>query len=184
MAQIALIKHSAVVPEAATPPKLWPLSDDGRRLCRPLANALRMHRLDLLVSSEEPKAIETAELVAARLRIETKPAPGLDEHRRPYLPDNFEETMARFFAQPTERIFGEESANEARARFAEAINTVLRDHQGLTTGIVSHGTVIALYAAPYFHTGAAALWARMQHPSFVVIDTDTGAGLRIVDELE
>ena len=92
--------------------------------------------------------------------------------------------MERFFAQPTDRVFGEESANEARARFAEAINAVLRAHPDRTLGIVAHGTVIALYAAPYFHTGAAALWQRLQHPSFVVIDTDTGAALRIVDEIE
>jgi broad specificity phosphatase PhoE len=143
-----------------------------------------MHGLDLLVSSEEPKAIETAQLVAARLRIDTATAPDLDEHRRPFLADGFEVAIERFFAQPGERVFGDETANEARARFAEAVNAVLRDHRDGRIGIVAHGTVIALYAAPYFHTGAAALWKRMQHPSFVVLDTDEGTGLRIVDEVE
>ena len=184
MPQIALIKHSKVTVDATIPPGQWPLSDEGRVLCRPLADALKMHKLDLLVSSEEPKAIETAELVGARLRIETHTAPNLDEHRRPFVPAGFEDAMKRFFAQPTERVFGEESANEARARFAEALNAVLRAYPGRTLGIVAHGTVIALYAAPYFHTGAAALWQRLMHPSFVLIDTDTGAGLRIVDEIE
>ncbi len=184
MPQIALIKHSHVTVDAAIPPKHWPLSDEGRSLCRPLADALKMHNLDLLVSSDEPKAIETAQLVAARLRIETQTAPDLDEHRRPFVPIGFEDTMKRFFAQPTERVFGEESANEARARFAEAINAVLRAQPDRTIGFVAHGTVIALYAAPYFHTGAAALWQRLQHPSFVLVDTDTGAALRIVDEIE
>jgi broad specificity phosphatase PhoE len=184
MPQLVLIKHSKVTQDPAVPPKHWPLSDEGRSLCRPLADALKMHKLDLLISSEEPKAIETTELVAARLRIETETAPDLDEHRRPFVAAGFEDTMKRFFAQPTDRIFGEESANEARARFAEAINAVLRAHPDRTLGIVTHGTVIALYAAPYFHTGAAALWQRLQHPSFVVIDTDTGAALRIVDEVE
>ena len=184
MSQIALIKHSKVTLDPAIPPKQWSLSDDGRALCRSLADALKMHKLDLLVSSEERKAIETAELVAGRLHIETHTAPNLDEHRRPFVPNGFEDTMDRFFAQPTERVFGEESANEARARFAEAINAVLRAYPGRTLGVVAHGTVIALYAAPHFHTGAAALWQRLQHPSFVLIDTDTGAALRIVDEIE
>jgi len=184
MPQIALILHSHVTLDTAVPPKQWPLSDEGRSLCTPLADALKMHKLDLLVSSEEPKAVQTAELVATHLRIETETAPDLDEHRRPFVAAGFEDTMTRFFAQPTDRIFGKESANEARARFAEAINAVLRAHPNRTLGIVAHGTVIALYAAPYFHTGAAALWQRLQHPSFVLIDTDTGAGLRIVDELE
>jgi broad specificity phosphatase PhoE len=143
-----------------------------------------MHDLDLLVSSDEPKAIETAQLVAARLRIETETAPDLDELRRPYIADGFEDAMARFFAQPTERVFGDETANSARARFAEALNAVLRAHPDRTLGIVAHSTVIALYAAAYFHTGAAALWKRLQHPSFLALDTDTGTGLRIVDEIE
>ena len=92
--------------------------------------------------------------------------------------------MLRLFAEPAEPVFGEESANEARARFAEAVNAALRAHHERALGIVAHGTVIALYAAPYFHTGAAALWKRLQHPSFVVLDTDTGTGLRVVDEVE
>jgi hypothetical protein len=49
---------------------------------------------------------------------------------------------------------------------------------------VAHATVISLYAAPFFHVGPAALWQRLGHPSFVVIDTSTSTGLRIVDEIE
>ena len=135
-------------------------------------------------SQQQGTKVETAELLASRLRIETQTSDDLDEHRRPYLDDGFDTAMLRLFAEPAERVFGEESANEARARFAEAVNAALRAHHERSLGIVAHGTVIALYAAPYFHTGAAALWKRLQHPSFVVLDTDTGTGLRVVDEVE
>jgi broad specificity phosphatase PhoE len=186
MAQLVLIKHSAVVVDATVPPREWPLSDDGRRLCRPLAAALRMHELGVLVSSEEPKAVETAELVARRLSIETRTATGLDEHRRPFIdtPDEFERLMERFFAEPDERVFGEESAAEALARFTAAIDAVLASEPNRNAGIVAHGTVIALYAAPMFDVGAGALWERLQMPSFVVVDTESRRGLRIVDEIE
>ena len=186
MAQLVLIKHSAVVIDAAVPPKQWPLSDEGRRLCLPLSMALRMHKLGVLISSEEPKAIETAGIVAKRLRIETHTAPDLDEHRRPFVPTpaEFERLMEHFFAESAQRVFGEESADEALARFTAAIDAVIASEPERNVGIVAHGAVIALYAAPRFGVGAGALWQRLQVPSFVVVDTEEKRGLRVVDEVE
>ena len=186
MQQLVLIRHSAVVVDAAIEPKQWRLSDEGRRLCRPLATALRMHDLGVLISSEEPKAIETAEIVSKRLHIETRTAAGLDEHRRPFEPDpaEFERRMAHFFAQPAERAFGEESAAEALARFTAAVDAVLASEPDRKAAIVTHGTVIALYAAPILGIGAGALWTRLQAPSFIVLDPETRQPLRIVDEVE
>jgi broad specificity phosphatase PhoE len=181
-----MIRHSAVAVDAAVPPPQWRLSEEGRRLCRPLAYALRPHEIGVLVSSEEPKAVETAELLARGLRIETRAAPELDEHRRPFVqpPEEFDRLMHLFFAEPDQRVFGEESAAEALARFTAAVDAVLASERGNSTGIVAHGTVIALYAAPMFGTGAGALWERLKMPSFVVVDTETRRGLRIVDEVE
>jgi broad specificity phosphatase PhoE len=186
MAELILVKHSAVVVDAAVAPKQWPLSDEGRRLCGPLATALRAHSPALLVSSEEPKAVETAQILAQRLRIETHTAPDLDEHRRPFIgrPEEFERSMQHFFAEPAERVFGEESAAEALARFSAAIEAVLAQEAGRAVAVVAHGTVIALYAAPMFGVGAGALWQRLQMPSFVVVDTERRRGLRVVDEVE
>ena len=186
MPQLVLIKHSAVVVDAALPPKEWRLSAEGRRLCRPLAAALRMHDLSLLVSSDETKAVETADLVSRRLRIEARTAPDLDEHRRPFVehPEEFELRMDQFFAEPSRRVFGEESAEEAMARFSAAIDAVPTADAGRNTGVVAHGTVIALYAAPMLGIGAAALWQRLKSPSFVVIDTEAQRVTRIMDEIE
>jgi broad specificity phosphatase PhoE len=186
VSQLVLIRHSAVVVDAAIEPKQWRLSDQGRRLCRPLASALRMHEVGVLVSSEERKAIETAAIVARRLGIDTRTSPGLDEHRRSFVPDpaEFERLMEHFFAEPSERVFGDESADEALARFTAAVDAVLASEPDRNAGIVAHGTVIALYAAPVLGIGAAALWQRLQAPSFVVLDTDAGRVLRILDEVE
>ena len=186
MAQLVLIRHSAVIVDAAVPPKEWALSEQGRLLCRPLASALRMHNLGVLVSSEEPKAIETAEIVAKRLRIQARTAPDLDEHRRPFIeqPAEFERLTERFFAEPDERVFGEESATEALARFTAAVHAVLAAEPERTAGIVTHGAVMSLYAAPLLGIGTGALWQRLQAPSFVVVDTEEQRVTRIVDEIE
>ena len=145
-----------------------------------------MHELTRIVSSEERKAVETAEAVAKRLRIDTHVSPNLDEHRRPFVPApaEFERLMEHFFAEPHDRVFGEESADEALARFTTAVNAVLDSEPERNVGIVTHGTVLALYAAPIFGIGTAALWKRLQMPSFLVIDTESKRSLRIVDEIE
>lgn len=186
MTQLILVKHAAVTVDAAVPPKQWALTDDGRRKSRSLANALRAHNPGVLVSSEEPKAIETAEVVAKRLRIDARTAPDLDEHRRPFVesPAEFERLMEHFFAEPQERVFGEESAAEALARFTAAVESMLAAEAERNVGIVAHGTVIALYAAPILGIGAGALWKRLQAPSFVVLDLKERRPLRIVDEIE
>jgi broad specificity phosphatase PhoE len=186
VAQLVLIKHTAVVVDAAVPPKEWPISDEGRRLCRPLASALRMHDIGVLVSSEERKAIETAEVLSKRLKVETRKAPDLDEHRRPFVerPAEFERRIQHFFAEHDQRVFGEESADQALDRFTAAIDAVLASEPDRTVGIVAHGTVIALYAAPILGIGTAALWQRMQAPSFIVLDLEERRVLRIMDEIE
>ena len=185
MSSLILIKHSIVTPDPEAPPKQWRLTSEGRARCRKLATSLRNFKPQVIVASEEPKAIETAELLAGHLKLDWHSEAGLDEHRRPYAPDlEFHASMQRFFAAPEERVFGEESAMEAHDRFAAAVDASLSREPERNLAVVSHGTVIALYAAPYFQVGAAALWARLESPSFVVIDRETSRGAAIIDSLD
>ena len=185
MSSLILIKHSLVQIDGDVPPEQWRLSAEGRTRCRKLASALRIFKPQVIVSSEEPKAVETGELLAHILKLDWRTASGLAEHQRPYLPEHeFQTAMQRFFAAPDERGFGDESAEEAHRRFAAAVEAVIADQPARNVAIVSHGTVIALYAAPYFQVGTAALWNRLESPSFVVIDRGTMRGAAIIDSVE
>src|SRR5689334_5800556 len=84
--KLILIKHASPLVIPGTPPEKWKLSDKGRESCAPLAEALRPHALAAIVASEEPKARETAELVAAQLDVPVETAPGLHEHDRSNVP--------------------------------------------------------------------------------------------------
>jgi broad specificity phosphatase PhoE len=183
VATLILIRHSGAAPDPAVPPKQWRLSQAGRDLCQPLTEALRPYTPEILLSSDEPKAIETANLIGEQLRLSAQTAAGLGEHRRPYVADGFMALMRRFFAAPDERVFGDESAAEARFRFATAVDAAIRASAGRALAIVTHGTVLALYAAPWFGLEASVLWTRMSHPSFVVVDPDTRAGFIIVESV-
>ena len=83
MARLILVRHSQVATDPAVPAKQWRLSQTGRDLCVPLAKALRPYTPEILLSSDEPKAIDTANLIAHQLGLTVHIAAGLDEHRRP-----------------------------------------------------------------------------------------------------
>jgi broad specificity phosphatase PhoE len=172
-----------VATDRAVPPKQWRLSQPGLDLCLPLADALRPYTPEILLSSREPKAIDTANLIANQLGLSVHIAAGLDEHRRPYIAEGFKDLMQRFFQAPDECVFGEESAVEATDRFGTAVDAAVKVNAGNTLAIVTHGTVLALYAAPLFGLEPYFLWTRMSHPSFVVLDPDARAGIVVVESV-
>jgi len=72
-----------------------------------------------LVSSEEPKAVETAEIAAERLGIGCSVYPGLHEHDPagvPFLSDGeFGRAARGFFENQDRLVWGNETAKEAEA---------------------------------------------------------------------
>jgi 2,3-bisphosphoglycerate-dependent phosphoglycerate mutase len=183
VARLILVRHSQVATDPAVPPKQWRLSQQGWELCLPLAEALRPYTPEILLSSDEPKAIDTANLIAERLGLTVQIAAGLDEHRRPYVAEDFLDLMQHYFEAPGERVFGEESAAEATDRFATAVDAAVRAHAASTLAVVTHGTVLALYAAPLFGLDPYLLWTRMSLPSFVVLDLGAGGAVAIVESV-
>jgi broad specificity phosphatase PhoE len=173
MRKLILIKHASPLVIPGTPPEKWKLSDKGRETCSGLADALRAHDPKMIVSSEEPKAIETAQLAAARLRVPVDSAPALHEHDRSNVPHmrsgEFISHVELMFRKPAERVLGRESANEALARFESAVNDVLTKHSDGNIAIVSHGTVIALFVAKYVDQKPFEWWRRLGLPAIVAL---------------
>jgi broad specificity phosphatase PhoE len=173
MRKLILVKHAApqVVPGVA--PEKWTLSEQGKQRCGALADALLAYQPAAVVSSLEPKAAGTGELVAGQLTLPFEAVEGLHEHDRsnvPHLPSReFISLMELFFRRPAERVLGRESAHEALRRFESAVGHVLNTHAEQTVAIVSHGTVIALFVAKYGGGKAYDLWRQMGLPSFKVL---------------
>lgn len=175
MSKLVLVKHSLPTIDPGVPARDWRLSPAGVARCRSLADRLHEFRPPAIVSSTEPKAVETATLVAERLGIPVTVVDGLHEHDRraaKLLGDaEFAQAVAALFAQPRSLVFGRETANEALARFDAAITRIVDATPGPDDIIVvSHGTVIALFVAAHSGTDGLSLWKRLGLPSFVVLD--------------
>ncbi|HLY32614.1 MAG TPA: histidine phosphatase family protein [Ktedonobacterales bacterium] len=173
---LILIRHSLSEVTPDLPATDWPLSIEGRRRCEALADALAPYRPNVIFASHEAKAQETARLVARRLDIPWQVADGLHEHDRsgtPFLSDEaFQATVATFLAHPDGLVFGRETANQAQARFSQAVERVLQTASGAgCIAIVAHGLVISLYLAcqrGYTPAQTYAFWRDLSQPDFVV----------------
>ncbi len=162
----------------------WHLGERGRALSDLLANKLAAYSIDVIVSSVEPKAIETAQIVAFRLDKPHEIAEGLHEHDRRKVPfmskEELEAKVAEFFEKPSELVLGSETADQAYARFANAVTRVIEKHPRKNIAVVAHGTVISLFVA---HNNGMPFefWKRLGLPSFIELSLPY---LQVIDVIE
>lgn len=163
-----LVRHSAPELDPSAPSEEWRLSEDGRRRCGPLAERLARHEPRVLLASTEPKARETAELLAPALGLEVQLSDGVRETARRTVgwlaPEEIDRGIRELFERPGEVVFGEESAAAALARFEASV-------AGLPEPavVVTHGTVLSLYAAPRIGREMYELWDSLELPDVVEV---------------
>jgi broad specificity phosphatase PhoE len=187
MAKLFLIKHAAPVKDPNKPAHDWQLSDLGKDAAARLAELLADQKIDVIVTSDEPKARETGEILARILGCPIEQAADLHEHDRsnvPVMPTrDFISSMAQFFKEPDRLVLGRESASEAQKRFADALEHVLQSHEQKNIAVVSHGTVLALWVANQSGQDPFQLWRTMGLPSFVEIDWPGREVVRVVQSV-
>ena len=171
---LILVKHSVPEIEEDRPAREWKLSQEGRLRAHKLAGLLEAFHPEVIVSSPESKAEETSEIISKRLQIEIRVAQDLHEHDRsnvPYLSQAaFQTSMREFFQNPGELVFGRETANEAHARFYQALHGILNEYRSKTVVVITHGTVIALFVSRLTGSSDFELWTRMGLPSYIAIE--------------
>ena len=129
-----LVRHAMpeVVPGVA--PHLWELGPEGRAAARDLAGRLEGVRV---VTSDEPKALQTAEEIAAAHGAELVVDPRLREAARPAAWDQaYHETARRYLAG--EALEGWEPHADVVERFGAAARGDI---------VVTHGLALTLWLA-------------------------------------
>ena len=171
---LILVKHSMPEMEQDRPANTWKLSEEGQRRAQRLAEHLKEYGAEAIVSSAEPKAKQTADIIARHLQLNVQILLDLHEHDRTnvsYLPhDAFQASMRAFFQKPDELVFGRETAEQAYTRFNRAVHSILNEHRNKTVVIVTHGTVISLFVSRLTGSSGLELWNMLGLPSFVALD--------------
>ncbi len=179
MQTLVLVKHSLPEIDPAVPAKDWHLSEEGCVRSRILREELDRYDLDLVISSIELKAMETAEIASGLLKTPMVIVEGLHEHEREndgFLEEaRFEQSIRRFYEQPADRVFGDETADSAYDRFSKAVYELSDRFPRVNMALVTHGTVLSLFVSRISELEPFALWKQLGLPSWVVLSrTDLG----------
>ncbi|MDO9432738.1 MAG: histidine phosphatase family protein [Pseudomonadota bacterium] len=151
---LLFVTHSEVVIDPDQPITDWPLSAVGRTRMVQFAQTLAAGAVPVVGvwSSDERKARDGAEIIAAHLGLDPRIEHGLHENDRSatgYIaPPEFWEVVAQFFGRPDESVRGWETARDAQARIVRSVERVLAAETapGLIV-VVSHGGVGQLLTA-------------------------------------
>lgn len=185
MNHIILVKHSLPEVIPAIPASQWRLSPRGRTRCKTLAEKLMPYSPDVIVSSIEPKAVETAQLIAGQMDKPFHTCEGLHEHDRTDVEflgrEQFESRVQDFFRHPDELVMGRETAHQARDRFSHALTSVTAKYPDKSIAVVAHGTVITLFVETLTGLEPYQFWKKLDLPSFVVFSLP---GYKLVTTIE
>jgi broad specificity phosphatase PhoE len=173
--EVVLIRHARTASMPDTPPRLWGLSEDGRRAARALADNAMVRTLRLFAASHEPKAIQTAAAVAdGRPVLQIADLGELDRSGAGWIESEAArlELVRAILDSPDVSIQGCEPAAHAQARFVRAVDALVQANPDGGLAVVSHGTVLSLYMAHLRGLPKADFdeWRRMHLPDLAVVD--------------
>lgn len=174
---LVLIRHAAPNIIPTVPASEWWLSEGGKSSCKLFAKRLEAFHPTTLYHSHEPKAVQTAEILAESMDLSCKPHPNLHEHDRQnykFLSQHeFERDVQRFFSNPSEVAFGTESADAVYKRYNSAVLNILQMEKPRASNdifIVSHGTVMSLFTARNTNQDPFSIWKQLTMPSAVILN--------------
>jgi broad specificity phosphatase PhoE len=150
---VRYLTHPQVRIDPAIPVPSWGLSEVGRARTEAIASAGRLSGTTQIISSGERKAIETAEIIAAKLNADVEVREAMHENDRSatgfLMPDEFEAVANEFFAQPQISIRGWERAIDAQLRIVRGVEQVLARNRPGDVLFIGHGGVGTLLYCHY-----------------------------------
>lgn len=151
-AGIILVRHAMPEVDRSTPSKQWRLGDSAREDSVLLAHALPDTLGPVIVSSPEPKTLETARVIALRLGIEVIEDHRLGEVNNPWPRwDGYREAAAAYLAGEATPP-GWEERGRVLARFAAAVRDARLRYPAGDLLVANHGMAMAIYLASIART--------------------------------
>lgn len=170
---LTFVKHARPEKVEGVDSHEWVLSPQGIADAQKLADHFRSmaSKYRAIISSDEPKAAQTAQILGTTLALPVEFKDGLHEHDRSNVPlmktPEFVSAIANFFRKPTQLVLGNETAKHALKRFEKAVDAAIEAHPEGDLLIVSHGTVLALWLETYCRLDGYTVWRQMGLPSYV-----------------
>jgi broad specificity phosphatase PhoE len=181
MRRLILIKHSMPVVEPDVPAPQWQLSDVGKRRAAKLADAVAGMGATSLHSSDSPKAVETAEIIAARTELPLKINPDFKEHIRDDMPFGsdawWRASVLDAIRRPEELVIGSETTGDAGRRFAAAVKSAAAGSPPGDMVIVAHGTIISMFVSQLIGADPVPIWESLGLPGLIAVTWPESSGI-------
>jgi broad specificity phosphatase PhoE len=173
--------HPQVEIDPNKPVTLWSLSARGRERASAALSQDWTQRLGRVVSSDETKAVEFAELLARARGLvpEVRTSIGENDRRATGFvpPSEFELLANAFFARPEESVRGWERAVDAQRRIARGLADLLSSEDERDIAVVGHGAVGTLW---YCHLNGLPISREQDQPGqghYFTVDRASGKPL-------
>jgi broad specificity phosphatase PhoE len=170
---LVLVRHAAVTVRSDVPSRDWHVSPEGRAAADALASNAIWKTVDVVYASTEPKAIGTAQRIAAPnghpVRIEHE----LHEVERPWVGEGAYRATAERYLRG-EVIEGWEHYATVQQRVTAEVGRIA---DGGPAAIVSHGLALTLLLAKVLGIDAeeaTAMWSELRFPDAGLLDWPSG----------
>jgi broad specificity phosphatase PhoE len=172
-APITFVRHAMPVTVEGTPPADWHLDGAAKAHVGVWADRLEVDDgIGVLVSSTEPKALETAAAIGERWEAEVREDDRLREAVRPWIGPGYRAVAHRYLRG--EEADGWEPHDQVATRMAAAVDdavAIAGDHAAV---VVSHGLAISIHLGarlgPDFDRES--FWSRLAFPDAWVLGSD------------
>ena len=171
-----LIRHSEPEVDAELPAWEWRLSAEGIERCERMASDMERFLPATLLSSPEIKAMQTAEVIGAKLGLKPSARDGLRERRRParFLPaEEFHRNAREFFDNPGIAASGGESRERVAERIESEIRLALAENPTGNVLLVTHGMAMTGFLGRHNCIDAYGVWNYLGLPCWVALDVPT-----------
>jgi broad specificity phosphatase PhoE len=143
---VRYLTHPQVLIEPLKDVRRWSLNSVGSARVAALAARLGdLSQTQRVISSDETKALETAEPLALALGVKLEVRAQMHENDRSATgflpPEEFEKVADRFFAEPSRSVRGWEKAEAAQGRILAEVDACLEGPQDGDVLFVGHGGV-------------------------------------------
>lgn len=149
--KIFFFRHGKTLVDNTIPIADWILTPDGKRNALKVVETGVFDSVDIIFSSEEIKAVQTAQPLAKRLNKNIIQVKELGELYRPtghlISLDKYNELKKKMYSDFDFSDDGWETLNHALARFKSAVAKIDALYENKTLLLVTHGTVMTLFFA-------------------------------------
>lgn len=146
-----LLRHGETKVDGNVPVSRWVLTEKGENQAKQRAEEGIFDEVELIFSSAEEKAYQTAKPIAEKLKKPIERVEELNELDRDkgafMEADDYEKAVEECLKNPSEPINNWETASNALERFAKKIDELDRKYENKIILIVGHGFTINSYFA-------------------------------------